>query len=152
MKKIRSLREVTEAKRVKKNNRRIRKKNRGKKGDKPTGKLLEVLLAKVGKGKVVEKKRKKNKSKYASYKEYLSSPEWKAKRSKVLRRANYKCEICKVNKAWQVHHNTYKRKYKERLGDLIAVCEDCHKGEHNLLTEEEIEIGIMKMLKNEGYF
>lgn len=76
---------------------------------------------------------------YKDYKEYLQSKEWKTKRLKVLERANYICEICKTKKAYQVHHKTYKRIYKEKLSDLIATCGICHQAEHNLLSERQVE-------------
>ncbi len=95
--------------------------------------------------KVVKKKKKR------SYKEYLKSNTWKLKRDKVIKRANGWCEICKINRAWQVHHKTYKRKYRERLCDLIATCEACHKAEHDLLTDEEVEMAVLELSKSEGY-
>lgn len=105
------------------------------------------------------KKRKKKKpqlkikpaiKKFKSYKEYLSSPEWKNKRLKVLRRANYICEICGIKKAYQVHHKTYKRIYKEKLSDLIATCGICHQAEHNLLTDDQIEKAIDDLMIKGG--
>ena len=93
-----------------------------------------------------KKKHKRKKKKSLTYAEYLKTDRWKQKRLKVLKRAKYKCEICKINQAWQVHHKNYKRIFKEKLTDLIAVCETCHKGEHNLLTEEEIELAVMDLV------
>ena len=98
--------------------------------------------------KVVKKKKPVKKVK-RSYREYLKSDTQKIKRDKVIKRANNWCEICKVNRAWQVHHKTYKRIFRERLSDLIATCETCHKAEHNLLTEEEIEIAVLELIKKE---
>jgi 5-methylcytosine-specific restriction endonuclease McrA len=65
------------------------------------------------------------------YKAYLKSPEWKAKRKQVLKRDNYICQEC-GDRAWQVHHKTYKRIFNERLSDLISLCEDCHREIHNI--------------------
>ena len=108
---------------------------------------------KSNKKKRVKKKRhiQKTKLKWKSYKQYLKSDAWKIKRDKVIKRANSWCEICKVKRAWQVHHKTYKRIFRERLSDLIATCETCHKAEHNLLTDEEIETAILDLIKSEGY-
>lgn len=64
------------------------------------------------------------------YKNYLKSKKWKVRRKQVLERDNYTCQEC-GNKAWQVHHLTYKRIFNERLNDLISLCEDCHKEIHN---------------------
>jgi len=101
------------------------------------------------KKKIVKEITKKVVKKKRSYREYLKSDTWKIKRDKVIKRANNWCEICRVNRAWQVHHKTYKRIFRERLSDLIATCETCHKAEHNLLTEEEIEIAVLELIKKE---
>jgi hypothetical protein len=61
---------------------------------------------------------------------YLASPEWRVKRSKVLKRANGICEGCLERKATQVHHVTYKHVPNEFMFELIAVCADCHERLH----------------------
>jgi len=94
----------------------------------------------------------KSKPAYKDYKEYLLSKEWKAKRLKVLNRANYICEICKIKKAYQVHHKTYKRIYRERLTDLVATCGICHQAEHNLLSEEQIEKAVDDLMVKGGVY
>ena len=137
MKKIRSLKEVMDAK---PKHRKLKKGRYKKKKHKP---IKFKKVKKITKKKVIKKKR--------SYKEYLKSDAWKIKRDKVIKRANSWCEICKVKRAWQVHHKTYKRIFRERLSDLIATCETCHKAEHNLLTDEEIETAILDLIKSEGY-
>ena len=48
----------------------------------------------------------------------------------VLDRADFICEICREKKATQVHHLTYERWGNELDEDIIAVCVDCHTGEH----------------------
>src|SRR3990167_3484144 len=84
-------------------------------------------------------KKSKPKKTYSSYKEYLGSFEWQKIRKRILKRANYKCEICKVQKAYQVHHKTYKRIFREKDSDLIAICGVCHQDKHKILTDEYIE-------------
>lgn len=64
------------------------------------------------------------------YKSYLKSPRWKAKRKRVLARDGFKCVRCGNKYNLQVHHLTYKRIFKERLSDLITLCQSCHKKEH----------------------
>lgn len=64
------------------------------------------------------------------YNQYLKTPEWKAKRSKVLARAKGICEGCGVYSASQVHHLTYDRAGDEMLFDLVAVCWECHQKLH----------------------
>jgi 5-methylcytosine-specific restriction endonuclease McrA len=63
---------------------------------------------------------------WAEYSEYLQSPEWRAKSRAVLERDNYLCQACRGARATQVHHLTYKHKYREPLFELVAVCESCH--------------------------
>ena len=64
------------------------------------------------------------------YNRYLMSPEWREKRAKVLRKAKYRCKDC-GGRAQQVHHKTYKRLGNERLSDLVALCDTCHKKRHD---------------------
>jgi transcription elongation factor Elf1 len=64
------------------------------------------------------------------YQDYLSSPEWQAKRVKVFQRSSGLCEGCLVNPATQVHHLTYVRVGREMLFDLVAICETCHRQIH----------------------
>lgn len=65
------------------------------------------------------------------YDEYLSTPEWDARRRKVLERDGYLCQACRVNRATQAHHLTYDRVGHEPLFDLIAICTECHAALHN---------------------
>jgi 5-methylcytosine-specific restriction endonuclease McrA len=60
------------------------------------------------------------------YADYLRSPQWRAIRQKVLRRANGACEGCGDAVATQVHHITYKNVGNEFLWELRAICDDCH--------------------------
>ena len=64
-----------------------------------------------------------DREKYAAY---LCSREWAEKREAVRERARGKCERCKVLPMDACHHLTYKRKYREELEDLQAICEMCH--------------------------
>ena len=114
------------------------------------GQANDEFYKKYRKDKKQTKSKKKVKPK-RSYKEYLKSDTWKIKRDKVIKRAKNKCEVCNTNRAWQVHHITYKRIFRERLSDLVATCETCHKAEHNLLTEEEVEMAVLELSKSEGY-
>ena len=89
--------------------------------------------------------------KYESYKEYLKSPEWRKIRKRILKRANYKCELCKVARAYQVHHKHYKNIFKEKDKDLLAVCGVCHQDKHKILTDEYVEKRVNELIKQEGY-
>jgi 5-methylcytosine-specific restriction endonuclease McrA len=66
----------------------------------------------------------------SDYADYLSSPEWKAKRLKVLRRADNICEGCGERKATEVHHLSYRHVGNEFLWELVAICDDCHQRVH----------------------
>ena len=63
------------------------------------------------------------------YRSYLNSDAWKAKRAQVLKAAGGKCRRCGA-RATEVHHETYKRIFNERLSDLTALCRGCHEKEH----------------------
>lgn len=66
------------------------------------------------------------------YIEYLQSNQWQAKRRLKAKQQNYTCQKChkKILKGFNIHHITYKRFKKERLSDLMFLCEDCHKSFH----------------------
>lgn len=68
---------------------------------------------------------------WADYNAYLRSPEWKAKRRKVLERDNWTCQACMERPATQVHHTSYAHRFNEPLFELQAVCDECHR----LITE-----------------
>lgn len=61
---------------------------------------------------------------------YLASPEWEAKRGKVLLRANGVCEGCLSAPAQVVHHTTYTHLFDELLFELVALCKPCHDKAH----------------------
>ncbi len=65
------------------------------------------------------------------YKPYLQSFKWIKKRDLVLKRDNYICQACLINKANQVHHLTYKNVFDEPLFELISICKLCHDKIHN---------------------
>ena len=72
------------------------------------------------------------------YQMYLASREWAEKRDVVRRRSGGVCERCQWNKAENVHHMTYIRKYKEEPTDLVHWCRACHEHEHNKIGEDPI--------------
>jgi 5-methylcytosine-specific restriction endonuclease McrA len=71
---------------------------------------------------------------FNSYSEYLSSNHWRELRtrfylSKLVNRINgcICCTYCsKSGIKLNLHHRTYKRLGKERLNDLVLICDDCH--------------------------
>lgn len=60
------------------------------------------------------------------YDAYLQTPEWHAKREKVLLRDRYLCQGCLEMQAVHVHHLTYERLFSELLCDLVSLCVPCH--------------------------
>jgi hypothetical protein len=60
------------------------------------------------------------------YREYLESPEWKARRLMALQGAFFRCQICNRDSRLNVHHRTYERRGVEHPADLVVLCEDCH--------------------------
>ena len=64
------------------------------------------------------------------YLQYLQSDVWKTKRKAVLQAAGFRCRRCGAP-ATEVHHETYKRIYNERLSDLTALCSKCHEAAHS---------------------
>jgi len=72
-----------------------------------------------------------------TYKLYLNTEHWKEVRKKKLESKPI-CEMCKKEKATQVHHLYYEDRngksilYKEKQSDLVSVCKKCHEKIHNL--------------------
>ena len=64
------------------------------------------------------------------YHAYIQSPAWGEKLKARIELAGHKCERCGKNFRLQVHHKTYQRAGRERLQDLVCLCEDCHSTEH----------------------
>lgn len=64
------------------------------------------------------------------YRRYLQSDAWKTKRKAVLQAAGFRCRRCGAP-ATEVHHETYKRIYNERMSDLTALCSACHQAAHS---------------------
>lgn len=68
------------------------------------------------------------------YRKYLFTQEWRSKRQRVLARAGNRCQVC--NSAQQplnIHHRTYERRGREKLGDLLVLCRRCHETFHQKL-------------------
>lgn len=73
-----------------------------------------------------------------AYRDYLASPEWKARRAKVMRRCHGKCEGCGDQAAVEVHHLTYRHFMEEFLFELVGLCVQCHDRYH-AIDEEDSE-------------
>lgn len=70
------------------------------------------------------------------YRRYLQSDAWKTKRKAVLQAAGFRCRRCGAP-ATEVHHETYKRIYNERMSDLTALCSNCHEAAHSKTPKTE---------------
>jgi hypothetical protein len=57
---------------------------------------------------------------------YMASREWQVLRQAVAERSQGQCERCLCGEASEVHHLTYRRRFRERLEDLQHVCAPCH--------------------------
>lgn len=67
---------------------------------------------------------------YASYADFLASSYWRRLRTRVLERDHHRCAECGSVERLVVHHLTYERLGRERLGDLVALCDGCHRRSH----------------------
>jgi hypothetical protein len=72
-----------------------------------------------------------------NYEQYIKlSPVWKAKRQERLKLDGHACKKCKSDggdKPLHVHHRTYDRfGGRERITDLVTLCEKCHADVHKL--------------------
>lgn len=60
------------------------------------------------------------------YRDYLGTDEWSERRRTVIRKADFKCQVCAAGGRLHVHHRTYARRGVERIEDMIALCPICH--------------------------
>jgi len=71
------------------------------------------------------------------YRQYLDSPEWRAKRDLVLKRCGGICEGCGTAPATQAHHRIYQNFGNEFLFELLGLCRACHDRLHEEHPEDE---------------
>jgi 5-methylcytosine-specific restriction endonuclease McrA len=64
------------------------------------------------------------------YHEYLKTDKWKEIRARVLRRDNYLCRGCLVERATCVHHISYANITDELCFQLVSLCKACHDKAH----------------------
>ena len=65
------------------------------------------------------------------YSEYLKTDHWQNLRTRMLKRAGFKCQVCNQQGQLHVHHRTYKNRGNEDLKDLIVLCATCHQEFHD---------------------
>jgi len=77
----------------------------------------------------ITKERNKN-----IYRTYLKSKRWIEIRREVMVKYDFICVDCGTD-ASEVHHTTYinlGRKKEDEIKDCVALCNDCHRGRHDL--------------------
>lgn len=72
--------------------------------------------------------RKKEQEK--SYSAYLKTPHWHELKSRKLKIAGFKCQLCNAKQSLEVHHRSYANLGNEPLEDLIVLCRNCHEVFH----------------------
>ena len=92
-----------------------------------------------------------------AYAAYLQSNTWKAKRLQRLKKDKNRCQGCGATEKLHVHHKTYERfGGKERMTDLVVVCESCHTTIHQMhqalkgAALEQVTDRTLKQLKAAG--
>lgn len=55
---------------------------------------------------------------------------WWSLKTEARNRASNCCEFCQVRPIYDLHHRTYRRKGRELLSDVMAVCRRCHEAIH----------------------
>ena len=79
------------------------------------------------------------------HRHYLRSERWQDIRKIVLARDRYKCRDCGAQGPLQLHHTSYRyvniypknyddlnANFTEEVGDVVTLCERCHKNRHGL--------------------
>lgn len=75
------------------------------------------------------------------YKSYIQSPEWKARRDRVVAVYGGRCYCCSEQTQFlDVHHRTYRRLGKERPDDLVPVCRRCHQLIHEIARTQGVSL------------
>lgn len=66
------------------------------------------------------------------YPEYLKTTHWQELRSKKIKQAGFRCQVCNTPKVTlHVHHRTYENRGQEDMRDLIVLCAVCHQTFHD---------------------
>ena len=88
------------------------------------------------------------------YKEQLKSPKWQKKRLEILKRDNFTCQIRgETERPLHVHHTSYnpgKDVWDYNEFQLITLCEDCHKEEHELKFDDISIVSAIKKANKAG--
>lgn len=71
---------------------------------------------------------------YRSYRDYLASGHWRSVKARYYRKCVRQCYGCGATDRLDLHHRTYARLGREKVGDLICVCRTCHETIHALAS------------------
>lgn len=67
----------------------------------------------------------------SEYQRYIRSGRWARTRKRYYKWHGRHCHRCGKRRCrLELHHKTYERLGRERMSDLIALCEDCHHAAH----------------------
>jgi len=76
------------------------------------------------------------------YAAYIKTDAWADTAQAAKRRAGYKCQLCGAKRkdmTLHAHHNNYSHLTKERLTDLLVLCEECYAKHHDKLPKPDDE-------------
>lgn len=86
-------------------------------------------------------------AKWEHYKTYLNTEYWRIVSGKIKKDKNYTCERCGSKSMLEVHHKTYKINKSSilgweivNMGVLEVLCNTCHKNEHGIEQNVEVEV------------
>lgn len=77
---------------------------------------------------------------FVSYRQYLSSPHWQEFRGKYRASTLPQSCIACSKTPYQLHHHTYERLGCEKIGDVVPLCDDCHKQVHAFAKEHKLGV------------
>lgn len=70
------------------------------------------------------------KEKVYTYKDYLNTHHWKKIKEGYIQLYGEKCEVC-GDKGEELHHLHYESLGEEAFDDLVLLCKECHRNEHD---------------------
>jgi len=91
---------------------------------------ITATYERTRRGRILDRRIAEDDERRARYEQYMRSPEWQARRAKVLERDRYQCQACRERRANDVHHLHYRNFGREPLFDLVAICRPCHDALH----------------------
>ncbi|HEX3856974.1 MAG TPA: HNH endonuclease [Verrucomicrobiae bacterium] len=85
------------------------------------------------------------------YDQYINSAQWRNISALMKRIAGNKCGHCgRSSSKLEVHHLTYERFGRERMNDLVVLCESCHEVADEKRVSERKQRG-RRARDNAGY-